>query len=155
MRYTTTVVGALALCVSEVVAFPAAAIEYAAKAERDAHTNEELESIMARYENSRRAPGFDAAAQYVSNQGQYAFNPPSNVNTPIGDQRGPCPGLNAMANHGYLPHNGVATIQQFIDGTYKGTSSDRNGFLELTLGSFRYGQGFGCFLGSLRCYFRW
>lgn len=27
------------------------------------------------------------------------------------------PGLNAMANHGYLPHNGVATIQQFIDGT--------------------------------------
>lgn len=24
-----------------------------------------------------------------------------------------------MANHGYLPHNGVATIQQFIDGTYK------------------------------------
>jgi len=23
-----------------------------------------------------------------------------------------------MANHGYLPHNGIATIDQFITGTY-------------------------------------
>jgi hypothetical protein len=42
------------------------------------------------------------------------------MSTQSGDQRGPCPGLNAMANHGYLPHNGVATVQQFIDGTYEG-----------------------------------
>jgi hypothetical protein len=123
MRYSTTVLGAVALCISEVVAFPAAAIEYAAKAERDAHTSEELENIVARYEQSRRAVGFDAAAQYVSNKGAYAFKPPSRVNTLTGDQRGPCPGLNAMANHGYLPHNGVASIQQFIDGTYKGKSN--------------------------------
>ena len=27
------------------------------------------------------------------------------------------PGLNAMANHGYLPHNGVGTIEELIDGT--------------------------------------
>ncbi|USW58199.1 Putative chloroperoxidase [Septoria linicola] len=33
------------------------------------------------------------------------------------DLRGPCPGLNAFANHGFLPHNGYATIQQFIDVT--------------------------------------
>ncbi|KAL9616515.1 MAG: hypothetical protein Q9160_008631 [Pyrenula sp. 1 TL-2023] len=57
-------------------------------------------------------PPFDAAVQYVNNQGANAFNPPGGF-----DQRGPCPGLNAMANHGYLPHNGVATIQEFIDGT--------------------------------------
>ena len=37
-----------------------------------------------------------------------------------GDARGMCPGLNALANHGYLPHNGVATIAQFIDATFKG-----------------------------------
>lgn len=36
-----------------------------------------------------------------------------------GDARGECPGLNAMANHGYLPHNGIATIEQFINGTYE------------------------------------
>ena len=33
------------------------------------------------------------------------------------DNRGPCPGLNAFANHGFLPRNGVATIQQYIDAT--------------------------------------
>ena len=67
---------------------------------------------------------FDADLQYVSNTGDHAYVPPG-----PGDQRGPCPGmdsantseldcwltlmtlgLNAMANHGYLPHSGVATI---------------------------------------------
>ncbi|KAL9528660.1 Dothistromin biosynthesis peroxidase [Sphaerulina musiva] len=33
------------------------------------------------------------------------------------DLRGPCPGLNAFANHGFLPHNGYATITQFIEAT--------------------------------------
>ncbi|KAF2086698.1 hypothetical protein K490DRAFT_44011 [Saccharata proteae CBS 121410] len=48
-----------------------------------------------------------------------------------GDARGMCPGLNAMANHGYLPHNGVATIQQFIDATQTvfGMASDLGTFL--------------------------
>ena len=26
------------------------------------------------------------------------------------DLRGPCPGLNALANHGYFPHNGVVPL---------------------------------------------
>ena len=55
------------------------------------------------------ATTFDAESQYISTDGVYAFVPPGKT-----DQRGPCPGLNAMANHGYLPHNGVATIEQFI-----------------------------------------
>ena len=57
-------------------------------------------------------PPFDAAAQYVSNQGEYAFVAPEAT-----DQRGECPGLNAMANHGYLPHDGYATIEQFYTAT--------------------------------------
>jgi hypothetical protein len=28
--------------------------------------------------------------------------------------------LNALANHGYLPHNGIGTLDQFIDATMKG-----------------------------------
>ncbi|CZR61315.1 uncharacterized protein PAC_11211 [Phialocephala subalpina] len=32
------------------------------------------------------------------------------------DERGPCPGLNAAANHGFLPRNGIATIAQTITG---------------------------------------
>ncbi|GAA5893865.1 hypothetical protein JCM5296_004622 [Sporobolomyces johnsonii] len=30
------------------------------------------------------------------------------------DQRGPCPGLNVMANYGYLPRNGIITAEQAI-----------------------------------------
>ncbi|KAE9397477.1 Cloroperoxidase [Gymnopus androsaceus JB14] len=55
---------------------------------------------------------FDPATQYVSTTGVHEFVPPGE-----GDLRGPCPGLNAMANHGYIPHNGVATIDEFVDGT--------------------------------------
>jgi hypothetical protein len=32
------------------------------------------------------------------------------------DQRGVCPGLNAMANHGYIPRSGIATLAQTIKG---------------------------------------
>lgn len=64
--------------------------------------------------NKRQTVGFDAAAQYVSTTGANAFNPPGSD-----DQRGPCPGLNAMANHGYMPHNGIGTIEDFITGTGK------------------------------------
>ena len=31
------------------------------------------------------------------------------------DIRGPCPGLNAAANYGYLPHNGIVTFDQLVD----------------------------------------
>ncbi|KAI4846683.1 Cloroperoxidase [Aureobasidium sp. EXF-8845] len=80
-------------------------------------------NILAELESQKRASGglkkrlvsvFDAASQKVDVSGSHAFNPPGS-----GDQRGPCPGLNAMANHGYLPHNGVATIDQFITSTNK------------------------------------
>lgn len=39
--------------------------------------------------------------------GAHAFVAP---NFNAGDQRGPCPGLNALANHGYISHNGVTTV---------------------------------------------
>lgn len=57
-------------------------------------------------------PGFDANAQRIDVSGAHAFLPPGH-----GDMRGPCPGLNALANHNYLPHNGVATIEQFVNAT--------------------------------------
>ncbi|MCO5608385.1 hypothetical protein L7F22_062594 [Adiantum nelumboides] len=37
-----------------------------------------------------------------------------------GDERGPCPGLNTLANHGYLPRNGIAHWQDIIAGTKAG-----------------------------------
>lgn len=55
---------------------------------------------------------FNAEEQYVSTTGQYAWVAPTET-----DQRGPCPGLNAAANHGYIPHDGIANIDQFVQGT--------------------------------------
>lgn len=51
-------------------------------------------------------------SQRISVDGAHAFVAPGST-----DQRGPCPGLNALANHNYLPHNGVATIAQFVQAT--------------------------------------
>ncbi|KAI4137554.1 MAG: hypothetical protein L6R39_007217 [Caloplaca ligustica] len=79
---------------------------------------------------TKRAVGFDPVAQRVSTTGQHAFVPP---NLAAGDKRGPCPGLNALANHGYLPHNGIApatTIIQAVTQAY-GLGLDLATFLAL------------------------
>ncbi|GAA5893869.1 hypothetical protein JCM5296_004623 [Sporobolomyces johnsonii] len=34
------------------------------------------------------------------------------------DQRGPCPGLNVLANYGYIPRNGIVNAQQAIQASY-------------------------------------
>jgi hypothetical protein len=52
---------------------------------------------------------FSASDQYVNvkaGSGHEYQDPSTN------DKRGPCPGLNAAANHGFLPRNGIPTIQQ-------------------------------------------
>jgi len=52
---------------------------------------------------------FSASEQYVNVQPGTAHeyrDPGAN------DKRGPCPGLNAAANHGFLPRNGRPNIQE-------------------------------------------
>jgi hypothetical protein len=79
-------------------------------------------------QKSKRAATFNAQEQHIDVSGQHAFIPP---NFEAGDQRGPCPGLNALANHGFLPHNGVADMQTIIKATNDvyGMSLDLGGFL--------------------------
>ncbi|CAE6341219.1 unnamed protein product [Rhizoctonia solani] len=57
---------------------------------------------LKRQSNVAPLTTFDPVKQKVDVTGEHAFQPPT-----AGDKRGPCPGLNALANHGYLPHNGV------------------------------------------------
>ncbi|KAI4265629.1 MAG: hypothetical protein L6R38_009282, partial [Xanthoria sp. 2 TBL-2021] len=41
------------------------------------------------------------------------------------DRRSPCPGINAIANHGYLPRNGLnISLEQFITGFREGLNFD-------------------------------
>lgn len=54
---------------------------------------------------------FNPADQLVSVTGQYAYASPA-----PDEIRGPCPGLNAAANHGYLPRSGIVSLEQTVDG---------------------------------------
>ncbi|GIZ48876.1 hypothetical protein CKM354_001191900 [Cercospora kikuchii] len=60
---------------------------------------------------TRLCPTFDEQDQLVSVSGEHEFIKPG-----PGDIRGPCPGLNAASNHGYLPRNGIASIAQTVSG---------------------------------------
>ncbi|KAL9628594.1 MAG: hypothetical protein Q9204_005795 [Flavoplaca sp. TL-2023a] len=63
------------------------------------------------HEHNKRQTRFDPVAQKVSTTGKYAWKAP---NLEAGDKRGPCPGLNALANHGYIPHSGIAPATTLI-----------------------------------------
>ncbi|KAJ5769096.1 hypothetical protein N7520_003655 [Penicillium odoratum] len=54
---------------------------------------------------------FSDMSSPVDVTGEHAFQPPDFAN---GDQRGPCPGLNALANHGYIPRKGVVSFGNVI-----------------------------------------
>jgi hypothetical protein len=54
----------------------------------------------------------DAATTAIDVDGLHAFHPPT-----ASDQRGPCPALNALANHGYIPHNGSLYTQPKFEQT--------------------------------------
>jgi len=96
----TSIVGLLAMA-QQTVAFPSIAHDF--KSKPHSHKSKRIDGIL---------PGFNADAQRIDVSGDHAFLPPGH-----GDLRGPCPGLNALANHNYLPHDGVATITEFVSAT--------------------------------------
>lgn len=62
------------------------------------------------HEKRQSGPGNIPFTTFNENQlidvtGEYAWVAPG-----PNDIRGPCPGLNALANHGYFPHNGVVPL---------------------------------------------
>ncbi|KAK6442644.1 hypothetical protein LTR95_001123 [Oleoguttula sp. CCFEE 5521] len=121
MKATTSfaIIGAVAPYVS---AFPATIMEAAARDPTIMARNEEIiRMIEARQAGAGAATAvfepvntFNEKAQFVdvSHGSGHEWVAPSG-----NDLRGPCPGLNAMANHNFLPHDGYATIAQFVDAT--------------------------------------
>ena len=102
MQYSLCV-AALAFCATEVIAFPSRMFDLS-MSEDEKRTIAEIANTIESEAKERRqliTPTFDASQQYVSTSGHYAYVAPTSS-----DLRGPCPGLNAMANHGYIPHNG-------------------------------------------------
>lgn len=65
--------------------------------------------IRLRDEQAVLARKRSASPSPVDVSGDHAFVPPSE-----GDQRGPCPGLNALANHNYVSHDGAISVVEQI-----------------------------------------
>lgn len=63
--------------------------------------------LSGRPNTSRPPVTFNAEEQFVSVDGDHEFQSPG-----PSDIRGQCPGLNAAANHNYLPRNGLVNTQQ-------------------------------------------
>ncbi|KAJ5942549.1 hypothetical protein N7516_002717 [Penicillium verrucosum] len=55
---------------------------------------------------------FNLMKSPVDITGEHTFQPPDFEN---GDQRGPCPGLNALANHGYIPERSSIVYGMGVD----------------------------------------
>lgn len=53
-----------------------------------------------------------------------------------GDARGPCPGLNTLANHGYLPHNGIVSPDQLVRAVWEALSMSPDLGAILTVAGF-------------------
>lgn len=120
----------LSVLLGSVAAFPAYAdlnkVDYSAFIERAAQIKAGKE-IYKRATNESGNTGFEqrtlhalinpasfkynAQEQYVDlTSDEHKFIPPG-----PNDIRGPCPGLNLLANHGYLNRNGVTNLYQAID----------------------------------------
>ncbi|KAK4615684.1 Dothistromin biosynthesis peroxidase dotB [Fulvia fulva] len=103
-------------------AFPAALLERAANDAAMQADADKIAQLLSRRQQGADAakalfepvPVFDAQKQLidVSKGSGHEYVAPG-----PGDLRGPCPGLNAFANHGFLPHNGYATVSQYIEAT--------------------------------------
>ncbi|KAF4973330.1 hypothetical protein FZEAL_9346 [Fusarium zealandicum] len=80
----------------------------------------------------KREIDFNPAEQLVDVHGDHEFIAPD---WEAGEIRGLCPGLNTLANHNYLPRNGVATWSQYVNAVAKvwGMSQDLSAVLT-TLG---------------------
>ncbi|KAK7183559.1 hypothetical protein DPSP01_008439 [Paraphaeosphaeria sporulosa] len=62
---------------------------------------------VAKYQNEKRL--IVNTKKPIQVTGKYAFQAPSKY-----DQRGPCPGLNALANHGYIDHSGITSFAEVV-----------------------------------------
>ena len=67
-------------------------------------------TIAALPELHSRQTGFNPSQQFVDVTGAHSFIAPT-----ASDLRGPCPALNAAANHGYIARNGYTTFQESFD----------------------------------------
>jgi hypothetical protein len=70
---------------------------------------------VERYRKNRRS--LTDTSKPIDVSGEHAFLAPSEK-----DQRGPCPGLNALANHNYISHDGITSFVEVTAAINQGSS---------------------------------
>ncbi|KAF8991584.1 Chloroperoxidase [Cyathus striatus] len=80
----------------------------------DDQLNDILTTLHARAIESPPGPINDTSPKLVNDK-DHPWKAPK-----AGDIRGPCPGLNTLASHGYIPRNGIATPAQLVAGVQEG-----------------------------------
>lgn len=119
MKFTASVLS-LALTTTALALCP-----YAERAPKDPeflvqHLKErDAPKAVKQHEKRQSGPGNIPFTTFNENQlidvtGDYAWVAPG-----PNDIRGPCPGLNALANHGYFPHSGVVPLAVGASATEK------------------------------------
>ncbi|KXT05936.1 hypothetical protein AC578_298 [Pseudocercospora eumusae] len=63
--------------------------------------------------------GGGGAGTYIDVTGEHKFVPPGIGPDGLPDQRGPCPGLNSLANHNFISHTGIVSFGEVIAMTNK------------------------------------
>ncbi|EMD94579.1 hypothetical protein COCC4DRAFT_66246 [Bipolaris maydis ATCC 48331] len=137
----TSILYTASLCITAAVAFPANLLN---NGDISSETLAEINSIVARIEREAAAasekrqlgfglvkPGFDADAQRVDTTGAHQYIAPG-----PNDIRGPCPGLNVLANHGYISRTGVASVLDLTTASTQvfGMATDLSAFLSVYSG---------------------
>ena len=70
-------------------------------------------TVTAAFRHSKRV-GFDPVAQHIDVSNAHAFIAPG-----ASDLRGPCPAMNALANHGYIARNGYTNFLEALNAIVK------------------------------------
>ncbi|PSN64891.1 Cloroperoxidase [Corynespora cassiicola Philippines] len=74
-------------------------------------TPEQMTNALHAFEKERLAKRIIVDSKKpIDVTGQHAFRAPSDL-----DQRGPCPGLNALANHGYISRDGITSFAEVVN----------------------------------------
>ncbi|KAL4967790.1 peroxidase family protein [Aspergillus stella-maris] len=100
----------IAAFAASAASFPSLDHHYGAGVHGHLHHEKSLPLDQLQQPHDKRLP-VDSMDSPIDITGKHAFHPPD---FDSGDQRGPCPGLNALANHGYIPRSGVTTFTEAI-----------------------------------------
>ena len=79
-------------------------------------TPEKLNAAIRSVEDYQKTKRFIVdVTKPIDVSGKHAFQAPRST-----DQRGPCPGLNALANHGYISRTGITSYAEVVTAINQG-----------------------------------